>query len=52
MVRRAQVLFDLNFTSVDIVETPDGPLVFEVSAFGGFKGLTVARNMDGATRYV
>ncbi|MFH0996467.1 MAG: GAK system ATP-grasp enzyme [Pseudomonadota bacterium] len=52
MARKAQALFDLDFTSVDIVETPDGPLVFEVSAFGGFKGMKIARNMDGATRYV
>lgn len=50
--RKAQSLFDLDFTSVDVVETPDGPLVFEVSAFGGFKGMKVARNIDGANLYV
>ena len=50
--RKAQSLFDLDFTSVDVVETPDGPLVFEVSAFGGFKGMKVARNIDGAKLYV
>jgi ribosomal protein S6--L-glutamate ligase len=49
---KAQALFDLDFTIVDVVETPDGPLVFKVSAFGGFKGMKVARNIDGATRYV
>lgn len=49
---RAQSLFNLDFTSVDVVETPDGPVVFEVSAFGGFKGMKVARGMDGAKRYV
>lgn len=50
--RKAQALFDLDFTCVDAVETPDGPLVFEVSAFGGFKGMKVARDMDGAKHYV
>ena len=49
---KAQALFDLDFTIVDVVETPDGPLVFEVSAFGGFEGMKTARNMDGATCYV
>jgi len=52
LARKAQSLFDLDFTSVDVVETPDGPLVFEVSAFGGFKGMEIARNMDGAKQYV
>ncbi|MFH0996452.1 MAG: GAK system ATP-grasp enzyme [Pseudomonadota bacterium] len=52
IARKAQALFDLDFTSVDVVETPDGPLVFEVSAFGGFKGMEIARNMDGAKLYV
>jgi ATP-grasp enzyme of GAK system len=49
---KAQALFDLDFTIVDVVETPDGPLVFEVSAFGGFKGMKAARNMDGAACYI
>lgn len=52
VARKAQALFDLDFTIVDVVETQDGPLVFEVSAFGGFKGMQVARNMDGARCYV
>jgi len=52
MARKAQALFDLDFTIVDVVEMPDGPLVFEVSAFGGFKGMKIARNLDGATSYV
>jgi hypothetical protein len=51
IARKAQALFDLDFTSVDVVETPDGPMVFEVSAFGGFKGMEIARNMDGAKLY-
>lgn len=51
IARKAQSLFDLDFTSVDVVETADGPLVFEVSAFGGFKGLEIARRIDGAKLY-
>ena len=49
---KAQSLFGLDFTCVDVVETLDGPYVFEVSAFGGFKGLETARNLDGAQCYV
>ncbi|MBI5592682.1 MAG: GAK system ATP-grasp enzyme [Deltaproteobacteria bacterium] len=52
IARKAQALFDLDFATVDVVETPDGPLVFEVTAFGGFKGMETARNMDGARCYV
>ncbi len=48
----AQKLFGLDFTSVDVVETPDGPKVFEVSAFGGFRGLRDANSIDAAERYV
>ncbi|NEU34282.1 ATP-grasp family protein, partial [bacterium LRH843] len=32
--RRAQACFDLSFTTVDIALTDEGPVVFEVSAFG------------------
>ncbi len=49
---RAQALFDLDFTCVDVGETPDGPMVFEVSAFGGFRGLKEATGIDAAERYV
>lgn len=52
LAQKAQSLFDLDFTCVDIVETRDGPLVFEVSAFGGFRGLLEANNIDAAARYV
>ena len=52
LARRAQALFDLDFTCVDVVETPDGPKVFEVSAFGGFRGLLEACNIDAAAAYV
>jgi len=43
---KAQSLFNLDFTCVDLVETADGPVVFEVSAFGGFRGLKEAHELD------
>ena len=52
LAHRAQALFDLDFTCVDVVETADGPRVFEVSAFGGFRGLLHACEVDAAARYV
>jgi ribosomal protein S6--L-glutamate ligase len=52
LARRAQDLFSLDFTCVDVVETDDGPKVFEVSAFGGFRGLRDANGIDAAARYV
>lgn len=48
VARRAQALFDLDFTTVDVVETDRGPLVFEVSAFGGFRGLQDGLGIDAA----
>lgn len=51
LARRAQALFRLDFTSVDVALTDDGPVVFEVSAFGGFRGLKEANNIDAATLY-
>ncbi len=51
LARRAQALFDLDFTCVDVVETPDGPKVYEVSAFGGFRGLLEANGIDAAALY-
>lgn len=50
LARKAQGLFGLDFTCVDVVETAEGPLVFEVSAFGGFTGLT-ACGIDASDRY-
>jgi tetrahydromethanopterin:alpha-L-glutamate ligase len=49
---KAQKLFNLDFTSVDIVETEEGPKVFEVSAFGGFRGLFETTDMDPAELYI
>ncbi len=52
MARKAQAPFDLDFTCVDVVETPDGPMVYEVSAFGGFRGLMDANGIDAAELFV
>ncbi len=49
--RRAQAPFNLDFTTVDIAETDAGPVVFEVSAFGGFRGALEGAGMDAADRY-
>jgi len=48
LARKAQDLFGLDFTTVDMVETEDGPLVFEVSAFGGFPRRERQRRVDAA----
>ncbi len=50
LAERAQALFGLDFCSVDVVETPEGPMVFEVSAFGGFRGLYKGAGIDAAER--
>lgn len=51
LARRAQAAFDLDFTGVDVVETENGPMVFEVSAFGGFSGLRDGCAIDAAALY-
>lgn len=51
LAARSQALFGLDFTSVDIAETDEGPVVFEVSAFGGFRGLSVGAKIDAAGLY-
>ena len=51
LAHSAQALFGLDFTCVDVAQTADGPVVFEVSAFGGFKGIHTARGMDAADFY-
>jgi ribosomal protein S6--L-glutamate ligase len=51
MAEKAQALFNLDFTCVDVVETSAGPVVFEVSAFGGFRGIQEACGMDAAAMY-
>jgi ribosomal protein S6--L-glutamate ligase len=51
LARRAQAPFNLDFTCVDVAETDRGPVVWEVSAFGGFRGLMQANRVDAAQRY-
>ncbi|GAB7023117.1 GAK system ATP-grasp enzyme [Salidesulfovibrio brasiliensis] len=52
LARRAQARFNLDFTCVDVAMTDDGPFVFEVSAFGGFRGIQETSGIDAAERYV
>ena len=47
----AEGLGGLEFTTVDIAETADGPVVFEVSAFGGFRGAKEGIGIDAAALY-
>lgn len=48
---KAQAPFGLDFTTVDIALTDAGPIVFEVSAFGGFKGALDGSGVDAAKVY-
>jgi len=52
MAKKAQGLFELDFTTVDVAETEAGAIVFEVSAFGGFRGAEEGAGIDAANRYV
>ncbi|CAD5264364.1 MULTISPECIES: GAK system ATP-grasp enzyme [Halomonadaceae] len=47
---KAQSCFDLSFTTVDIALTDEGPVVFEVSAFGGFSGAKKGCGIDAAEK--
>lgn len=51
LARQAQAAFGMSFTCVDVAETPTGNVVFEVSAFGGFRGLEDACGIDAAGAY-
>lgn len=51
LARHAQSLFGMDFTTVDVADTPDGPVIFEVSAFGGFRGAREGIGIDAASRY-
>jgi tetrahydromethanopterin:alpha-L-glutamate ligase len=51
LAEKAQGLFDMAFTCVDVVETEGGPFIYEVSAFGGFRGLLEANGLDAANAY-
>lgn len=49
---RAQAPFRMDYTTVDIAQTESGPVVFEVSAFGGFRGAKEGAGIDAAGLYV
>jgi ribosomal protein S6--L-glutamate ligase len=48
---KAAGLFGLDYTVVDLVEAEDGYCLYEVSAFGGFRGLWMASELDVAALY-
>lgn len=49
LAEKAQRPFGLDFTCVDIAITREaGPVIFEVSAFGGYKGLYQSAGMDAS----
>ena len=52
LARRAQAPFAMDFTTVDVAEAKDGPIVFEVSAFGGFRGALEGIGINAAGLYV
>jgi tetrahydromethanopterin:alpha-L-glutamate ligase len=52
LAHRAQALFNMDFTTVDVAETDSGAIVFEVSAFGGFQGAKDGIGIDAAALYV
>lgn len=51
MAYKAQNLFNMDFTTVDVAETEAGAICFEVSAFGGFRGGLEGTGIDVAERY-
>jgi len=51
IAHQAQQLFGLDFTTVDMAETENGFVCFEVSAFGGFKGAQVGLGLNMAQAY-
>ncbi len=51
LARQAHGIFDLDYTTVDVAVTEIGPVVFEVSAFGGFRGVLEGCGIDAAERY-
>ncbi len=49
LAEKAQRPFGLDFTSVDLAVTKEvGPIIFEVSAFGGYKGLYQSSGLDAS----
>ena len=52
LATKAQSLFNMDFTTVDVAETEQGAVVFEVSAFGGFKGAKEGIGINAPQLYV
>jgi ribosomal protein S6--L-glutamate ligase len=52
LAHKAQALFKMDFTTVDIAETEEGAVVFEVSSFGGFKGAKEGIGINAPQLYV
>jgi tetrahydromethanopterin:alpha-L-glutamate ligase len=48
LAQQAQAPFGLDFTTVDVALTDEGPIVFEVSAFGGYRGAKEGCGVDAA----
>lgn len=48
VAKKAKNTFNLDFCSVDVAIVNNKPVVFEVSAFGGFNGLFKGANIDAA----
>ena len=51
LAKRAQDLFNLDFTCVDVAETGKCPIIFEGSSFGGFRCILTASGIDAADLY-
>jgi ribosomal protein S6--L-glutamate ligase len=51
LAQRAQDVFGMDFTTVDLAETEQGPVIFEVSAFGGFRGAQEGLGINAAAAY-
>jgi ribosomal protein S6--L-glutamate ligase len=51
LAERAARAFGLDYTVVDLVEQDGGYLLYEVSAFGGFRGLYEATGIDPSSAY-
>lgn len=52
LAHKAQQPFDMDFTTVDVALSNAGPVVFEVSAFGGFRGAREGIGINAAAHYV
>lgn len=50
IAQRAQAAFKLDYATVDMAQTEHGPVVFEVSALGGFKGAHAGSGINIAER--